>query len=58
MIVNEDFVGALERLFVVKFQQTYIKSHRNVVNYLWDKAFGQFCSTHGDHRVSRSVLRA
>jgi hypothetical protein len=43
---------------LVKFQQRYVKSHRNVVNCLWAKAFGQFCSSHGDHLVSRSVLGA
>src|SRR5450631_1306760 len=42
----------------VKFQQRYVMSHRNVVNGLWAKAFGQFCSSHGDHPVSRSVLGA
>ena len=42
----------------VKFQQRYVMSHRNVVNCLRAKAFGLFCSSHGDHPVSRSVLGA
>jgi hypothetical protein len=33
-------------------------SHRNVVNCLWGKPFRQFCSSHGDPPVSRSVLGA
>jgi len=43
---------------LVKFQQRYVMSHRNVVNCQWAKAFDQFCSSHGDHPVSRSVLGA
>jgi Phage integrase, N-terminal SAM-like domain len=42
----------------IKFQQRYVMSHRNVVNCRWAKAFGQFCGSHGDHPVSRSVLGA
>jgi hypothetical protein len=41
-----------------KFRQRYVMSHRNVVDCGWAKALGQFCSSHGDHPVSRSVLGA
>jgi hypothetical protein len=51
--------NALEtKRYVVKFQQRYVMSHRNVVNCLRAKAFGQFCNSQGDHPVSRSVLGA
>ena len=61
MTVSEAAASAYERGIRtnrVKFQQRYVMSHRNVVNCLWAKAFGQFCSSHGDHPVSRSVLGA
>jgi hypothetical protein len=41
---------------VVKFQRRYVMPHKNVVNCLWTKAFGQFCRSHGDDPVSWSVL--
>ena len=43
---------------MVKFQQRYVMSRRNVINCLWGKAFRQFCSSHGGAPVSRSVLGA
>src|SRR5664279_3194388 len=61
---SEEAVGQNPRILksnshpVVKFQQRYVMSHRNVVNCQWAKAFDQFCSSHGAHPDSRSVLGA
>jgi hypothetical protein len=44
--------------FLVKFQQRYVMSHRNVVKCFWDKVFGQFGGSHGARRISQSVLGA
>jgi hypothetical protein len=53
-----DAVRRLSKTNMVKFQQRYVMSHRNVVNCLWDKAFGQFGGSHGGGPFSRSVLGA
>jgi hypothetical protein len=42
----------------VKFQQRYVKSHRNLGNCRWATGFGQFYSSQGGHLFSRSVLGA
>jgi hypothetical protein len=57
-IWRRSFGAIWRQTTLVKFQQRYVMSHRNVVNCRWAKAFGQFCSSHGDHPVSRSVLGA